>query len=138
MHSTGPPMRRSTASRDAVRLGRNLSAVVKPMKHRHTLALISTDDTAIRIDEISQGQSEYAAEELPELCISHRDGIVQAVLLVHALDRRRNIVHGYAHDLQAGRSVSILPSGECGDLDQARPAPRGPEIQQHDLAPILA
>ena len=42
MHSTSPPMRRSTASRDAVRLGRNLSAVVKPMKLRHTLALIST------------------------------------------------------------------------------------------------
>src|ERR1700730_12160973 len=50
--------------------------------------LIPPDDTAIRIDEVTQRQSENTAETLTELRIPHRDGVIQVILLVRSLDRR--------------------------------------------------
>src|ERR1700730_16482198 len=60
------------------------------------------------------------------------------VLLIRSHNLRGVIVHGYAHDLQAGRSVSVLPSCEYGDLGQAWPAPCGPEVKQNEFGPIVA
>src|ERR1019366_7390109 len=91
--------------------------------------LIPPDDTAIWIDEVTQGQSEDTAEALSELRVPHHDRVIQVVLLIYSLDRRGVIVHGYAHDPQASGSVSVLPSCESGHFGQARSAPCGPEIQ---------
>src|ERR1700690_3445057 len=91
--------------------------------------LIPPDDTALWIDEVTQGQSEDTAEALSELRVPHHDRVIQVVLLIYSLDRRGVIVHGYAHDPQASGSVSVLPSCESGHLGQARFAPCGPEIQ---------
>src|SRR6266404_7845238 len=67
--------------------------------------LIPPDNAALRIDEVTEGQAEDTPEKPPEICIPHRDGIVQVVLLVRPHNLCGGIVHGYAHDPQAGRSV---------------------------------
>jgi hypothetical protein len=100
--------------------------------------LIPTDDAAIGIDQVTQGQSEDTAEALSELRIPHHDRVIQVVFVLRSIDRRDAVVHGYTHDLQAGRAISVLPYHESGYLGQARSAPRGPEIQQHKLAPIAS
>src|SRR4051794_31867806 len=86
-------------------------------------------DTSFAIDKEGDGQSEYSAVGLRQVCISQDDGIVDAELTRKDLNGRGIIIHRDTDDLQPSRLVFLLQGNKMRYLDLAGRAPRRPEIQ---------
>src|SRR3974390_864088 len=94
-------------------------------------------DSALTIDDEIDGKSQHTAETLGQFVVAHSNGIVHVELPVELFNGLSVVVHGYADNLKALRTVFLLHLDEVRDLGATRGTPRRPEIQQDDLAAVV-
>jgi len=96
-------------------------------------------DLSLAIEQQRGRQRIQPPIEVSGFRIAQNDAIVD----LHVLDVRLHhvptiLVHGNAQHGEAPILKLLFNLDEPGDLDLARPAPGGPEIEQHDFAFVIA
>lgn len=93
---------------------------------------------SIAIYNESCRQGFHAAIQIAGLIVAQHNPVVNFLFGHERCDGLPAIVvHGYSNYFEAAIFIFALKIHEPGDLDAARTAPRGPEIQQNDLAPVI-
>jgi len=100
---------------------------------------VDRGDLAIPVDEERRGQCVHTAVRLRRLIVADHHAIVDAEFLNEWFHRLPSfIVHRDAQHFEALVLILTLHLHEPRNLDTARTAPRGPEIQQYDLPFVVA
>ena len=95
-------------------------------------------DLSVPVDEERGRQRIHAAVKLGRFAVADHHAVVHAQLRKKRLHGfPAIIVHGDAQHRESLVLVSALEVHEPGDLDLARAAPGGPEIQQHHFTAII-
>src|ERR1700687_2545329 len=95
-------------------------------------------DSASAVNQKRGGQRIHTAVPRPYLFIAHQDAVIDPALLDVGLHHAPAIVvHGDSDHREAAVLVGLFELDEPGNLDFARPAPRGPEIEQDHFALVI-
>ena len=90
------------------------------------------------IDEERRRQGIHSAKHLRGFVIAEEHAVIDLQLRKERVDHLPTfIIHGNAEHGETLIFVAALEIHKPGDFDTAWAAPGGPEIEQHDLAPVI-
>lgn len=96
-------------------------------------------DAAFPVDEERGRHGFNAAVEIGNLVVAEQNPIIHfAGLDVRLHGVPALVIHGYSDHRESTIAVGLVELHEPGDLDLARSAPGGPEVEKHHLAAIVA
>jgi hypothetical protein len=95
-------------------------------------------DPAVAVDHKRSRKRFHSAILIARLVVAEHNAIVDLFLRDEWTNHFPSIVvHGNTDNGEATILVFALEFSEPGNLDPARAAPGGPEVEQHDLASII-